>query len=78
MPEDDVTASTQQEFPYHAGEVEQILPQIAISDFEEARERQALTKYDNMWQRAELAYVTKKKKLNKTLAQAVAEDNAKV
>ena len=80
VPEDDMAATggnMDTEFPYQAGEVEQILPQIAISDFEEARERQALTKYDNMWKRAEAAYIDKKKKLNQTLAQAVAEDSAK-
>lgn len=77
-PEDDVTASAHTEYPYVTGEVEQILPQVAISDFEEARERQALTKYDNMWKRAEMAYVAKNKKQNKTLAQAVAEENTKL
>lgn len=84
VPEDDVAATgskqeggEKEQYPYQAGEVEQILPQIAISDFEEARERQALTKYDNMWKRAEMAYIAKKKQLNKTLAEAVAEDNAK-
>lgn len=77
-PEDDTTISAHPDFPYQAGEVDQILPQIAISDFEEARERQALTKYDNMWKRAEMAYIEKKKRQNKTLAQAVAEDNAKM
>jgi hypothetical protein len=78
--EDDLTtvADGTEQFPYQAGEVETILPQVAISDFEEARERQALTKYDNMWKRAEMAYIEKKKQQNKTLAQAVAEDNAKL
>lgn len=81
-PEDDIAATqgapaNHLQFPYEAGEVELVLPQVAISDFEEARERQALTKYDNMWKRAEVAYIAKKKQQNRTLAQAVAEDNAK-
>ena len=79
VPEDDLTKyDKDQKYPYEAGEVEKILPQIAISDFEEARERQALTKYDNMWHRAEMAYIAKKKLQNKTLAEAVAEENAKL
>lgn len=34
---------------------------VALSDFEEARERQRFLKYDLIWQRAEDAYRTTKK-----------------
>lgn len=74
--EDDKATGYDENYPYQAGDVEKILPQVALSDFEEARERQALTKYDNMWARAEAAYIAKKKKQNQTLSEAVAKENA--
>ena len=49
---------------YDAGEVDNMLAKIMVSDFEEAKERQNLMKYDRMWERAEAAYVKKKKKAN--------------
>lgn len=41
--------------------IKRLLPRLAISDFEEIRERQRLLKYDLIWERAETAYNNKKK-----------------
>jgi hypothetical protein len=49
---------------YDAGEVDTMLAKILVSDFEESKERQNMMKYDRMWERAEKAYVDKKKKAN--------------
>lgn len=49
---------------YNAGEVDTMLAKILVSDFEENKERQNMMKYDRMWERAEKAYVDKKKKAN--------------
>jgi hypothetical protein len=42
-------------------QVKKTLPKIAVSDFEEATERQRFLKYDNIWQRAEEAFVAAKR-----------------
>ncbi|CAE7521828.1 unnamed protein product, partial [Symbiodinium microadriaticum] len=49
---------------YDAGEVDTMLAKILVSDFEEAKERQNMMKYDRMWERAEAAYIQKKKTAN--------------
>jgi len=41
--------------------VRQILAKIAASDLDEVKERQRYLKYDNMWERAERAFIDKKK-----------------
>ena len=41
--------------------VRTILSKIVVSDFEEMKERHRFLKYDNMWQRAEAAFIDKKK-----------------
>ena len=49
----------------HKGEkkkpVKLIIPKLAISDFEEAAEKQRLIKYDFLWSKAETAYMEKKR-----------------
>ena len=41
--------------------VRQILAKVAASDFDEVKERQRFLKYDNMWERAERAFMDRKK-----------------
>jgi hypothetical protein len=46
------------------GFVDNMLARIAISDFEVAAERQNMTKYDRIWERAESNFVNSKKRTN--------------
>jgi hypothetical protein len=71
--DDDKASGYSEKYPYVAGEVDKTLALVAISDFEEARERQALTKYDKIWARAEAAYIKKKKKQNQTLNESLSK-----
>lgn len=48
----------------HRGVIDNKMARIAISDFEEAIERQNMIKYDRLWARAEAAFVANKKKMN--------------
>jgi hypothetical protein len=41
--------------------IRQVLAKVAVSDMDEVRERQRFLKYDNMWERAERAFIDKKK-----------------
>ena len=45
--------------------VKVVIPKLAISDFEEASEKQRLLKYDILWEKAESAYMEKKRELAK-------------
>lgn len=49
---------------YHPGKVDQELIKVAVNDLEEMKERQNMIKYDRIWERAEKAYITKKKMKN--------------
>lgn len=50
---------------YDPGHVDQELIKNAINDMEEMKERQNMMKYDKMWERAENAYIAKKRVKNK-------------
>ena len=41
--------------------VKLVIPKLAISDFEEAAEKQRLIKYDFLWDKAESAFMEKKR-----------------
>lgn len=46
------------------GFVDNLLAKIAVSDYEEAAERQKVIKYDKLWERAEAAFIEAKKRSN--------------
>eukprot|EP00602_Paraphysomonas_sp_CaronLab_P005489 CAMPEP_0185023260 /NCGR_PEP_ID=MMETSP1103-20130426/5945_1 /TAXON_ID=36769 /ORGANISM="Paraphysomonas bandaiensis, Strain Caron Lab Isolate" /LENGTH=750 /DNA_ID=CAMNT_0027555765 /DNA_START=339 /DNA_END=2591 /DNA_ORIENTATION=- len=62
--DEQVHAETDAKYKYDAGYVDDMLAKIVVSDFEETKERQNMMKYDRIWERAEAAYVERKKKSN--------------
>jgi hypothetical protein len=49
---------------YYPGDVDRELIKVAVNDLEEMKERQNMMKYDRIWERAEKAFITKKKMKN--------------